>query len=147
MEYLKRAIELSKTSFEAGEFPAGAVLVSKNGTVYESSPSLPHNHGEMMVIDKAIEAEGVPLNGAIIYASMQPCLMCVAKMYWSGVESVEYVIPKDATNTRYAYEDMTDTAQTGSEFFKPVSITHVPELQEEAIAIYSEWVAKIEGSS
>jgi tRNA(Arg) A34 adenosine deaminase TadA len=84
-EYLNKAVRLSRKSFEAGEFPAGAVLVTKSGNVYESDPSLPHYHSECMVIDKAIKAEGCPLTDAVIYASMESCLMCSAKMYWAGV--------------------------------------------------------------
>lgn len=144
MDYLQRAIELSKASFDAGEFPAGAVLVSKSGKSYESKPSLPHNHGETMVIDMAIEAEGFPLTGATMYASMQPCLMCSAKMYWAGIETVYYAIPKGEVRAEYAYENSDDTAQIGAAFFKPIRMIHVAELKEEALDAYAAWVRKIE---
>lgn len=144
MNYIDRAVELSRASFDAGQFPAGAVLVSKNGTVYESSPSLPHNHGETMVVDRAIEAEGAPLLGAVVYSSMQPCLMCSAKMYWAGIEKVEYVIPKSAVNISYAYENSEDTQEIAKGFWKPLVMTPVSERLEEALAIYHRWVEKIE---
>lgn len=144
MDYLKRAVELAQASFEAGEFPAGAVLVSKSGRVYESKPSLPHNHGEMMVIDMAIEAEGAPLAGATIYASMQPCLMCSAKMYWAGIDTVHYVIPKSSVRADYAYESPLDSDATVATFFKPLQTTQHPELLEEAMAQYDAWTRKIE---
>ncbi len=144
MDYLNRAVELSKLSFEAGEFPAGAVLVTKNGKVYESKPSLPHNHGEMMVIDMAIEAEGAPLTGAAIYASMQPCLMCSAKMYCAGIDTIHYVIPKSNVRADYAYESPLDADTTASGFFKPIQMIHHPELLNEAMKIYEVWVKKIE---
>lgn len=144
MDYLKRAVELAKTSFEAGEFPAGAVLVSKNGKVYESKPSLPHNHGEMMVIDSAIEAEGAPLISATIYASMQPCLMCSAKMYWAGIDTVHYVIPKSSVRADYAYESSLDVDATVAAFFKTIQMTQHPELHGHAMGSYEAWVRKIE---
>ena len=144
MDYLARAVELSRASFDAGEFPAGAVLVSKNGNVYESKPSLPHNHGEMMVIDMAIELEGAPLSGATVYASMQPCLMCSAKMYWAGVGNVQYVVPKTAVNAQYAYEDNEGTQEIAKNFWKPIIMTQAPEMLEEALAIYRQWANKIE---
>ena len=144
MDYLRRAVELSKASFEAGEFPAGAVLVSKSGSVYESKPSLPHNHGEMMVIDMAIAAEGTPLTGATIYASMQPCLMCSAKMYWADIDTVQYVIPKSSVQADYAYESPLDADVTVAAFFKRIQMTGHPELVEEALSMYKEWVTKIE---
>jgi tRNA(Arg) A34 adenosine deaminase TadA len=40
MHYLQQAVDLSRKSLEAGEFPAGAVLVTKKGNVYESDPSV-----------------------------------------------------------------------------------------------------------
>ena len=140
MDYLKRAVELSKASLGAGEFPAGAVLVTSSGTVHESRPSLAHNHGEMMVIDDAIEAEGAPLTGAVMYSSMQPCLMCTAKMYWSGIEDVQYVIQKSSAEATYAYENGNDTEEVGKSFFTPVRMQHDPELQEEAMNYYRAWV-------
>ncbi len=146
MDYLQRAIELSQASFDAGQFPAGAVLVSKNGKVYESKPSLPHNHGECMVIDMAIEEEGSTLTGATMYASMQPCLMCSAKMYWAGIETVYYAIPKTDVRVEYAYENSEDTAQIGATFFKPVRMIHVAELKQAALDAYSSWVRKIENN-
>lgn len=145
MDYLKRAVELSLISFEAGEFPAGAVLVSKNGNVYESKPSVPYNHGEMMVIDKAIETEGAPLTGAKVYSSMEPCLMCASKMYWSGVESVEYVIPKESVTAEYAYENAEVIHKATAGFFRPVPMTNIPQGLEEALEVYRGWERKIKG--
>lgn len=144
MDYLKRAVELSKASFDAGEFPAGAVLVTKGGKIYESKPSVPYNHGETMVIDMAIDAEGSPLVGATMYASMQPCLMCMAKMYWVGIDTVHYAIPKTSVRADYAYESEVDADDMAKNFFKPISMTAHPELLEEAAGIYQEWVKKIE---
>lgn len=142
--YLKLAVDLSRKSFEAGEFPAGAVLVSKSGKVYESDPSLPYYHGEMMVIDKAIRAEGAPLVGATIYASMEPCLMCAAKMYWSGVDTAYFVIPKSSVKAEYAYEDDAPIPDRTKDFFRQITIHHDPELFDEALQVYNTWVKKIE---
>ena len=144
MDYLKRTVELSKASLDAGEFPAGAVLITSGGAIYESRPSLAHNHGEMMVIDDAIQAEGAPLTGAVMYSSMQSCLMCTAKMYWAGIGNVHYVIPKSAIDASYAYENSSNTEEAGKSFFTPVRMQHDPELQEEAMSHYQSWVMKLE---
>jgi tRNA(Arg) A34 adenosine deaminase TadA len=144
MDYLKRAVELSQASLDAGEFPAGAVLVTKSGKTYESKPSVPHNHGETMVIDMGIEAEGSPLTGATMYASMQPCLMCMSKMYWAGIDTVHYAIPKTSVRADYAYESGIDANEMASKLFKPITMTHHPELLDEALGIYQAWVKKIE---
>jgi tRNA(Arg) A34 adenosine deaminase TadA len=144
MNYLRQAVDLSRKSFEAGEFPAGAVLVTKSGAVYESDPSLPHYHGECMVIDKAIKAEGYPLTDAIMYASMESCLMCSAKMYWAGITKVHFVIPKAATDTKYAYEDSEPMQDRIGRFNAPIEAEQDPALLDEALGLYEAWVKKIE---
>ena len=146
MNYLKRAVELSKASFDAGMFPAGAVLVTASGTTYDSGPSVAHNHGESSVVDQAVESEGLPLKGATIYASMHPCIMCSAKMYWAGVRNVEFVIPKSAVNTEYAYENNEDVDALVATFHEPVIMIEKPELFDEAISHYNDWVRKIESA-
>lgn len=143
-DYLKQAVDLSRKSFEAGEFPAGAVLVTKSGNVYESDPSLAHYHGECMVIDKAIKAEGAPLNGAVMYASMESCLMCSAKMYWAGITQVHFVIPKSKTNALYAYEDDRPMSEHTGKFNTPLESIQDDTLLDEAFGLYEAWVKKIE---
>lgn len=144
MNYLQQAVELSRKSFEAGEFPAGAVLVTKSGNTYKSDPSVAWYHGECMVIDKAIKVEGGPLKGAVMYASMESCLMCSAKMYWAGISKVFYVIPKSMTNTSYAYEDDKPMNEHIVAFHVPIESTQDNALLDEAIGLYNDWVTKIE---
>lgn len=146
IDYLRIAVDLSRDSFEAGQFPAGAVLVTKSGNVYESDPSLPHYHGECMVIDKAGEAEGYPLTGAVMYGSMESCLMCSAKMYWTGITEVCYVIPKEKTNTLYAYEDAQTMQNRLMLFNTPIIAMQNSTLFDEAFRLYEAWVRKIEVS-
>src|SRR5688572_12084974 len=144
MDYVDQAVDLARKSFEAGEFPAGAVLVTKSGNVYESDPSLPHYHGECMVIDKAIEAEGYPLTGAVMYASMESCLMCSAKMYWAGITEVYFVIPKSKTDTKYAYEDNVPMAEHLKNFNTLLASKQDEALLSEALELYRAWVNKVE---
>lgn len=143
-QYLKQAVELSKKSFENGKFPAGAVLVTKSGGVYTSDPSLAYYHGECMVIDKAIEAEGFPLIDSVIYSSMESCLMCSTKMYWAGITEVHFVIPKSSTNTLYAYEDSFPMQEKISKFNTPLISTQHSDYIDEALELYQTWVKKIE---
>jgi tRNA(Arg) A34 adenosine deaminase TadA len=144
-DYLQKAVDLSRKSFEAGEFPAGALLVTKSGAVYESDPSLPHYHGECMVIDKAIKAEGYPLADAVMYASMESCLMCSAKMYWAGITKVHYVIAKSQTDAKYAYEDAKPMQDRIEQFNTPIVAKQDATLLDEALSLYKAWVEKIEG--
>jgi guanine deaminase len=144
MNYLQKAVDLSRASLEAGEFPAGAVLVTSSGRIYESDPSVSWSHAECSVIDKAIKAEGAPLTGAVMYASMEPCLMCYAKMYWAGITKASFVIPKSKTNTLYAYEDSLPMQEHLKAFNTPIAFEQDGTLFEKAFALYEEWVQRIE---
>lgn len=146
MNYLQQAVNLSRKSLEAGEFPAGAVLVTKSGNVYESDPSVAWYHGECMVIDKAIKAEGAPLTDAVMYASMESCMMCSAKMYWADVTKVHYVIPKAKTNTTYAYEDDLPMSEHTKQFHTKLESIQDKTLLNEALGLYEAWVKKIEAN-
>jgi tRNA(Arg) A34 adenosine deaminase TadA len=146
-DHLKKAVELSQKSLEAGEFPAGAVLVTESGAVYESDPSLPYYHGECMVIDKAIKAEGYPLKNAVMYASMESCMMCSAKMYWAGITEVHYVIPKTKTNNSYAYEDNLPMTEHIKNFHTKLAVKNNLSLLDEALRSYNAWVDEIENKS
>lgn len=143
MNHLQQAINLSRKSLEAGEFPAGAVLVTKSGNMYESDPSVAWYHGECMVMDKAIKVEGAPLTGAVMYASMESCMMCSAKMYWAGVTKVYYVIPKAKTNTAYAYEDDLPMSEHTKHFHTKLESIHDPGLLDEALELYDAWIRKL----
>lgn len=144
MNYLQKAIDLSQASLEASEFPAGAVLVTSAGVIYESDPSVSWSHAECSAIDKALKAEGAPLTGAVMYASMEPCLMCYAKMYWAGITKVSFIIPKSKTNTLYAYEDGLSMQEHLKAFNTPIEAHQDDTLLESAFAFYEEWAQRIE---
>jgi tRNA(Arg) A34 adenosine deaminase TadA len=146
MNYLRQAVDLARKSLEAGAFPAGAVLVTISGNVYESAPSVAWNHGECMAIDKAIKAEGGPLTGAVMCASMESCLMCSSKMYWAGITKVYFVMPKSRTNTLYAYEDNVSMHEHLKNFNTPIEVVQDDELLDEAVELYETWTKKIEST-
>jgi tRNA(Arg) A34 adenosine deaminase TadA len=145
-DYLEMAVNLSRISLKAGQFPAGAVLVTKSGNIYKSDPSLAWYHGECMVIDKAIKAEGAPLSGATMYSSMESCLMCSGKMYWAGINKIIYVIPKSQTDAKYAYEDNRPMHEHTSMFHSPLESINDPGFINEALDLYKIWVKKIEST-
>jgi len=80
-QYLKLAIEQAKKSVMEGGFPAGAIVV-KDGKIISEGVSLgrklndPTEHAETSAIRKGCKNLGSYLDGAILYASLQPCIMC-----------------------------------------------------------------------
>lgn len=95
--FLRRAVELSRRSLETGEGgPFGAVLVRDGKVLAEGWNRViaahdPTAHAEVLVIRQACQANSTfCLPGSTLYASCEPCPMCLSAAYWAGVERIYY---------------------------------------------------------
>jgi len=139
VEYLKRAIEKSKESFHAGNFPAGGIVI-KNGEELASSISSPYPglfHADSKAISQAFEKYG-PLRDAILYVGLEPCLMCQSVAYWAGIRDVYYAVPKAKVSGDY-YESYKDTGELTASFNEPIRMYHIAELENEALEVIRDW--------
>jgi len=92
-EFLLEAIRLSKEKMEGGEGgPFGAVIV-KNGAIIGrgwnrvTSANDPTAHAEIEAIRDACNTLATfSLKGCEIYASCEPCPMCLAAVYWARLD-------------------------------------------------------------
>lgn len=88
-DLVKESINLSRKSLELGKFPAGAVLTKQDETIAtETSSAFPHQHlhAETKIIDKVMAETSELLEEYELYTSLAPCLMCLGKIYWSGIK-------------------------------------------------------------
>ena len=96
-QFLQQAIDLALANVrDAGGRPFGAVVV-KDGEVIATGVNEigvtgdPTAHAELSAIRQAAAALGSPrLDGCIVYASGQPCPMCLSAMYLTGVSAVRF---------------------------------------------------------
>lgn len=100
---MRMAIELALS--QAGKphgQPFGAVIVSGNRvigsgfnrTLLDSDPTA---HAEMVAIRRACQkAASHQLNQCVIYASCQPCPMCLSAIYWSGMRRIYFGCSSDS---------------------------------------------------
>lgn len=88
-EYMKIALDEARRAFDADEVPVGAVVVSEgiilarayNSPITNNDPS---GHAEMMALRKAADAVGnYRLNGASLYVTLEPCVMCAGAIIQS----------------------------------------------------------------
>lgn len=93
---MKRAVEISAENVREGGEPFGAVLV-KDGEIVAEGVNTLHKtydisgHAEMVAIRKAQAAlQTHDLSGYIMYASGEPCPMCLTTMYMSGISEGYY---------------------------------------------------------
>lgn len=91
-EFLRHAIELSRRSLEEdGRTPFGAIVVIGGEVVGEGVSRVvelrdPTAHAEVMALRDAGDRLGTHLfEGSVMYASSEPCPMCLAACYWARV--------------------------------------------------------------
>lgn len=94
--FIERAITLATESVRSGGGPFGAVITRDDKLVAESGNRVvllkdPTAHAEVLAIREAAKALGThKLTGCVLYASCEPCPMCLAAIYWSGIRRVVY---------------------------------------------------------
>ena len=101
MDFLSRVIVIANEARAAGDHPFGALLVVGDQIVIEAHNLVHTNHditahAEMMLVRKLERAGRLALIGAgTVYASCEPCPMCVGAMFWAGCRRVVYGLSKD----------------------------------------------------
>ncbi|MBI4889296.1 MAG: nucleoside deaminase, partial [Acidobacteria bacterium] len=101
-EFLRRAISLAAENVELGRGgPFGAVIVMDGEVVAEGANHVtaqndPTAHAEVEAIREACRRLGRhDLRGGVIYASCEPCPMCLSAIYWARLDSLYYAASKD----------------------------------------------------
>lgn len=96
------AIRLSEQNvLEALGGPFGAVIV-KNGKIIAKSANKvtlkndPTAHAEVSAIRLACrKLKTFDLSGSVIYASCEPCPMCLSAIYWAHIDTIFYANTKE----------------------------------------------------
>lgn len=100
--YLNEAIALARENVVKGGRPFGAVLVMDGEVVSRAVNRMdadqdPTAHAELLALRDAASARGsARLDGATVYASGQPCPMCLAAMRIAGVSRIAYAYSNEA---------------------------------------------------
>ncbi|MGL4810702.1 MAG: nucleoside deaminase [Beijerinckiaceae bacterium] len=100
--FLRLAAAVSRANMEANTGgPFGAVIVKDGVVIAEAGTEVtsaldPTAHAEVVAIRRACQAVGdFSLAGATIYASCEPCPMCLAAIYWARLDAVYYANDRD----------------------------------------------------
>ena len=98
--FMRMAIELSIENIDQGGGPFGAVVVRNGHVVAKGANRVvanndPTAHAEVVAIRNACrELETFDLEGCTIYASCEPCPMCLSAIYWAGIKRICYANTK-----------------------------------------------------
>jgi tRNA(adenine34) deaminase len=102
-DYMQAALEQARLALSAGEVPIGAVLVIDDRIVAAAfnqpiSAVDPTAHAEVRVLREAARAIGnYRLTDAVVYVTVEPCLMCVGALVHARVREVVYGAPEPKT--------------------------------------------------
>jgi tRNA(Arg) A34 adenosine deaminase TadA len=143
-EYMRRAIALSREKMNAGEGgPFAAVIVRDGRVIGEgwnqvTSSNDPTAHAEIVAIRHACAAVGsFSLAGSVIYASCEPCPMCLAAIYWARISKLYYANSShDAARIDFDDEFLYREMVT-NEAHRALPCERL--LADEALAVFDEW--------
>jgi len=94
--FIAQAIDLAVASVERGGGPFGAVVVLDGEVIGRGSNCVtlhndPTAHAEVQAIrDACRNIDDFSLAGATLYASCEPCPMCLSAIYWARLERLVY---------------------------------------------------------
>ena len=110
LERLSEAVRLAAENVAAGGGPFGCVIYRGDGRVAATANTVtatldPTAHAEVNAIREACTRLGTwDLSGCVVYASSEPCPMCLAAIYWARAEAVYFANPKE-TAARFGFDD------------------------------------------
>ena len=93
---MRTALELADQAEALGEVPVGAVVVMQdqivgNGANAPISTGDPTAHAEILALREAAKRLGTyRLNGATLYATMEPCAMCAGALVNARVDKLVF---------------------------------------------------------
>lgn len=94
--FLLRAVEIAGQGIKDNMGPFGAVITCKGKIIAEANNRVvlthdPTAHAEIIAIREASSVlKSHDLSGCVIYASCEPCPMCLGAIYWAGIRTVVY---------------------------------------------------------
>jgi guanine deaminase len=146
-QFMLEAIALSLRGMENNEGgPFGCVIVKNNviiarGNNQVISTNDPTAHAEINAIRNACRHLGAfQLDGCQLYASCEPCPMCLGAIYWARPERVFYACTRtDAArigfDDQFIYEEMMSDRQQ-----RKIPMEQL--LRVEALKVFSSWSEK-----
>ena len=126
--FLEHAVRIARDHMTAGHGgPFGALVVREGRVIAEgwnevTSANDPTAHAEVVAIRRACGAQGsFSLAGATLYASCEPCPMCLAAIYWARIDRLVFAATR-AEAAAIGFDD----AVIYDEIPKPVSARRLP---------------------
>lgn len=128
-DFLRKAIEIGNE--KAAPYNFGAVVVKdgeiisiERNHVHETgNPSL---HAEVSAIVSACKKLGSHnIDGAILYASHEPCLMCFCCAAWANFDRIVFVTPtSEQDESMYGFRNL-DISELAKKLIRPMKVEQI----------------------
>lgn len=95
-DYLRRTVDMAEESIQRGGGPFACLIVKDDAVVGQgvNQVTLNHDptaHAEIVAIRVACQTlKDFQLKGCVVYASCEPCPMCLGALYWARPDRVVY---------------------------------------------------------
>jgi tRNA(Arg) A34 adenosine deaminase TadA len=144
---MRLAIAESLKGMHAGEGgPFGCVIVREGELVSKGhnrviSTNDPTAHAEVVALRRAARRLGrFDLSDCVLYASCEPCPMCLSAIYWARIRKVFFANTKrDAAKIGFADQFIYEELELPLERRK---LQMVPLLRNEALGAFVDWSRK-----
>ncbi len=144
--WLTKTVEMAVENVKKGGGPFAAIVV-KDGKIIGSGTNLVHlqndpsAHAELLAIREACATlESVDLSDCVLYASGEPCPMCLGAAYWSTVGEIYYACSKAEADSGAGYANPLAryfTDQNEDPDKREVPFIHIK--TESALSPFQEW--------
>jgi tRNA(Arg) A34 adenosine deaminase TadA len=147
---LQRTLVIAKQSAENGNLPFGCLLADASNTILLEAENTVNTdedaiaHCEINLVQQLKGKYDAPfLADCTLYASTEPCPMCAAAVYWSGIGHIVFALGKDS------YHQIAKTEDPAHQFYiradellqyggRKVTVTG-PAMETEAILFYQQY--------
>ncbi|MEJ2608897.1 MAG: nucleoside deaminase [Candidatus Thiodiazotropha sp.] len=142
--FMHAALRLAQRGIELGHGgPFGAIVVSQgrvlgsgwNQVIHLNDPTA---HAEMQAIREACQTtHSYHLTDSVLYATCQPCPMCLSAAYWAHIDRLVYAAtPEDASAIGFSDEKIERELALPSDL-RAMSAKQL--LREESLALFRQW--------
>lgn len=145
--FLGEAIRISRVRMLAGRGGPFGAVISRDGAIVArgwnavTSGNDPTAHAEVVAIRRACrKLRSFQLRGCVLYASCEPCPMCLAAAYWARVDRLVHGASRDDAASAgfddlFIYDQVPLAADARS-----LPTTQL--LRVEAVDVFEAWLAK-----
>jgi len=145
-KYLQAALKEAHRAFVKNEVPIGAIVVDGTGQVVGRGSNLTDKtgdvprHAELTAIRQAASKIGDwRLDGAKLYVTLEPCLMCLGAALLARVQEIHFILPDPTFGSLRTV--LGKTTRKGA--YKHLKFVHHPELEWEVAGLMKSFFDKL----